>query len=114
MPYLKIIVSKTIDANRKHALLTAASAQVVAALGKPEQYMMVSVEAPVQMLFAGSEEACAFLELRAIGLPKSKAGRLTQLLGELVETHLGIRKDRVYINFTDVPPSQWGWNGQTF
>ena len=114
MPCLKITTNKSIEAGLKHNLLKAASRMVASELGKPEQYMMVSVEAPVQMLFAGTEELCAFLELRAIGLPQSKTGRLAQLLGELVETQLGIRKDRVYINFADIKPSMWGWNGETF
>jgi phenylpyruvate tautomerase PptA (4-oxalocrotonate tautomerase family) len=114
MPYLKITTNKSIDAERKHNLLKAASKMVAAELGKPEQYMMVSAETPVSMLFAGTEEPCAFLELRGIGVPESKTGKLSQLLCGLVESETGIRKDRVYINFADIRPSMWGWNGETF
>jgi len=114
MPYLKITTSKSIDAGQKHSLLKAASKMVASELGKPEQYMMVSVESPVPMLFAGTEEPCAFLELRAIGLPESKTGKLSELLCGLVESHTGIRRDRVYINFADIQPHLWGWNGETF
>lgn len=114
MPYLKITASKSIKPEDKHATLKAASRMVANELGKPEQYMMVSLEAPVQMFFAGTEEPAAFLELRGIGLPESKAGRLTELLCQLVESHLGIRKDRIYINFADVAADMWGWNGETF
>jgi phenylpyruvate tautomerase PptA (4-oxalocrotonate tautomerase family) len=114
MPYLKITTSQSIDAERKQNLLKAASKAVAAELGKPEQYMMVSVETPVSMLFGGTDKPCAFLELRGIGLPQSKTGKLSQLLGSLVESHTGIPQDRVYINFADIPPSLWGWNGDTF
>src|ERR1017187_3041912 len=114
MPYLKITTSKSLDAERKHNLLKAASKMVATELGKPEQYVMVSVESSVQMQFAGSEELCAFLELRGIELPSSKTGKLSQLLCGLVESQTGIRKDRVYINFADIKPSMWGWNGETF
>jgi len=114
MPYLKITTSQSIDAERKHNLLKAASKAVAAELGKPEQYMMVSVETPISMLFAGTDKPCAFLELRGIGLPQSKTGKLSQLLCSLVESHAGIPQDRVYINFADVSPSLWGWNGDTF
>jgi phenylpyruvate tautomerase len=114
MPYLRITTSKSIDAGQKHNLLKVASRMVAAELGKPEQYMMVSVESTVSMLFAGTEELCAFLELRGIELPESKTGRLSQLLCGLVESQTGIRKDRVYINFTDIKSSMWGWNGETF
>ena len=114
MPYLKITTNKSIDAGQKHNLLSSTSKMVAAELGKPEQYVMVSVESPVQMQFAGTEELCAFLELRGIDLPESKTGKLSQLLCDLVESQTGIRKDRVYINFADIKPSMWGWNGQTF
>jgi phenylpyruvate tautomerase len=114
MPYLKIATSKSIDAGQKHNLLKAASRMVASELGKPEQYVMVSVESPVQMQFAGTEELCAFLELRGIDLPESKTGKLSQLLCGLVESQTGVRKDRVYINFTNIKSSMWGWNGETF
>jgi phenylpyruvate tautomerase PptA (4-oxalocrotonate tautomerase family) len=114
MPCLKITTNKSIDAGQKHNLLKVASRMVASELGKPEQYMMVSVESPVQMLFAGTEEPCAFLELRAIELPESKTGKLSQLLCGLLESQTGIRKDRVYINFADIKPGMWGWNGETF
>jgi phenylpyruvate tautomerase PptA (4-oxalocrotonate tautomerase family) len=114
MPYLKITTSQSIDAQQKRELLKAASWLVATELGKPEQYMMVSAETPVPMLFAGTDQPCAFLELRGIGLPESKAGKLSHLLCGLVESHIGIPKDRVYINFADIKPSLWGWNGDTF
>lgn len=114
MPYLKITTSKSVEAAQKHRLLTAASKAIAAELGKPEQYMMVSLEAAVPMVFGGSQELSAFLELRGIGLPKTKAGKLSLLLCGLMKSELGVRKDRVYINFADVPANLWGWNGETF
>ena len=114
MPYLKITTSKSVDAETKHRLLTTASKAVATELEKPESYMMVSLEGLVPMVFGGTQEPCAFLELRGIGLPKAKAGKLSKLLCGLVETQLGVPKNRVYINFADVAPSLWGWNGETF
>jgi phenylpyruvate tautomerase len=32
----------------------------------------------------------------------------------LIEQHLHIPADRIYIGFEDVPPRLWGWNGSTF
>lgn len=114
MPYLKITTSKMVEAAQKHRLLTTASKTIAAELNKPEQYMMVSLETGVPMVFAGSQEPSAFLELRGIGLPKAKAGKLSLLLCGLMESELGVRKDRVYINFADVPANLWGWNSNTF
>jgi hypothetical protein len=64
-------------------------------------------------IFATGEPA-AFAELRGIGLPVSKTGELSRLICELIESGLGVPRQRIYINFADIPASQWGWNGQTF
>jgi phenylpyruvate tautomerase len=114
MPYLKMTTSKSIDSEQKHNLLKSASKTVATELGKPEEYMMVSIESPISMLFAGTEEPAAFLELRSIGLPEAKAAKLSKLLCGLVESQTEIRADRIYINFTDIKPSLWGWNAETF
>ena len=116
MPYLKIQTSVPINSSTPspQALLKKASRLVAKELNKPEDYVMVSLEPASAMLFAGSTEPTAFLELRAIGLPAKKTGDLSRLLCELVESELGVAKERVFINFADVSPSMWGWNGETF
>ncbi|MEJ2141681.1 MAG: phenylpyruvate tautomerase MIF-related protein, partial [Gammaproteobacteria bacterium] len=83
-------------------------------LGKPENYVMVAIEPPVPMSFAGNTEPTAYLELKSIGLPESKTQGLSQALCTLIENTTGIRKDRIYIEFADAPRAMWGWNGGTF
>lgn len=114
MPYLRIQSSKEVPGTTRQEVLKKASRLVARELSKPEGYVMVSLEPACTMLFAGSAEPNAFLELRAIGLPAAKTNDLSRSLCELVESELGIPKDRVFINFTDFPPARWGWNGETF
>ncbi len=114
MPYLKIQASKSLDNKASQAFLKKASRLVAQQLNKPEDYVMVSFEPASAMLFAGSAEPTAFLELRAIGLPVNKAGELSRLLCELIQAELGIPKERVFLTFSDVPANLWGWNGETF
>jgi phenylpyruvate tautomerase len=114
MPLLKIQTNTAIDNQRSQSLLKTASQRIAAALNKPEQYMMVSLESDLSMMFAGTSEPTAFVELRGIGLPTAKTGELSRLICELVESELGISRQRIYINFTDVRASHWGWNALTF
>ena len=114
MPLLKIQTNAAMDSQKSQSLLKNASQRIARALNKPEQYMMVSLEAGLPMLFAGSSEPTAFVELKAIGLPTGKTGELSRLLCEWLEAELGVAKQRVYINFADVPAGLWGWNGETF
>lgn len=114
MPLLKIQTNVIVPDGKRDALLKSISRTVAQQLGKPEQYMMVSLEAERPMVFAGTSEPAAFMDLKAIGLPSGKTGQLAALLCDLAKTELGVAKERVYINFTDVPANLWGWNGETF
>jgi phenylpyruvate tautomerase len=114
MPLLKIQTNAAIDDQKSQLLLKSVSQRIAEALNKPEQYMMVSLEAGRPMMFAGTSEPTAFVELKAIGLPAAKTGELARLLCEVVGSELGVAKQRIYINFADVPANLWGWNGVTF
>lgn len=101
MPYLRIQTNLPVNEAAKHKTVTRASKLVARELGKPETYIMVTF-APVQtMSYAGSEEPCAYLELKSIGLPESKTTSLSQALCKLMEKTLKIPATRVYIEFAD-------------
>jgi phenylpyruvate tautomerase PptA (4-oxalocrotonate tautomerase family) len=114
MPLLKIQTNTPMDADKKRALAASASRAVAGMLGKPERYVMVSIEENPAMLFAGSDEPLAYLELKSIGLPGNKTGDFSASLATLLGEHLGLPADRIYIEFADAPRSMWGWNGGTF
>jgi len=114
MPHLRIQTNRALSPEQSEALVKTASAAVAEALGKPEQYMMVSVTPNGTMTFAGTTEPAAFLELNSIGLPAARTTELSALLCNLIQSGTGIPKDRIYIHFADVPRQSWGWNGKTF
>lgn len=114
MPYLSIRTNKAVGEQAGQALLKKASALAARELNKPEEYVMVTLEAGRPMLLAGSAEPAAFLELRAIGLPVKKTAELSHALCDLVESELGVPRERIFINFADIPAHLWGWNGETF
>lgn len=114
MPYLKIQTNLPLTKTAERTILKQASALVTRELEKPEDYVMIALQPNTPMLFAGSDEPVAFLELKSIGLPAGKTKKLSQVLCALIEEHLGIAKDRVYVKFIDVNRSMWGWKGDTF
>ena len=114
MPLLKIQTNVNVPEGKRDGLLKNASRTVAQQLGKPESYMMVTLETEQPMVFAGTDEPTAFMDLKAIGLPAGKTGQLAALLCDLAKTELGVPKERVYINFADVPANLWGWNAETF
>lgn len=114
MPYLKIQTNLPLSRKAERAVLKTASTLVAEELDKPEAFVMVAVQANTPMLFAGSDDPVAFLELKAIGLPARKTKRLSEALCNLVQEHLGIPSSRVYVKFIDVRRGMWGWQGDTF
>lgn len=114
MPYLKIRTNRNIDPETQQELLKQASALVASGIGKPEQYVMTTFDPVQPMTFAGSDEPCAYLELKSIGLSESKTVALSMALCEFIETSLEVPASRVYIEFADAPRSMWGWNKGTF
>ncbi|MDO8543434.1 MAG: phenylpyruvate tautomerase MIF-related protein [Opitutaceae bacterium] len=114
MPYLKIQTNLPLGKKAERTILKHASILVAEQLEKPESFVMVAVQPDTPMLFAGSDDPVAFLELKAVGLPARRTKDLSEALCQLIEGHLGIPRDRVYVKFIDVKGSMWGWKGDTF
>ena len=114
MPYLKIQTNLLLSKKAERNILKDASAVVAQELGKPEEFVMIAVQPDTPMLFAGTDDPVAFLELKSIGLPAKKTKQLSRALCGLINRHLGIRPERVYVKFIDVRRGMWGWKGDTF
>jgi phenylpyruvate tautomerase PptA (4-oxalocrotonate tautomerase family) len=114
MPLLKIQTNVKTPERERASLIERLSAFVAEMLGKPESYVMLSLEHNPDMLFAGSNEPLAYLELKSIGLPAGRTKEFSDQLCNLVRGELGIPVDRVYIEFADAERDFWGWNGKTF
>jgi phenylpyruvate tautomerase PptA (4-oxalocrotonate tautomerase family) len=114
MPYLKIQTNLPLSRKAERTVLKTASALVAKELSKPEELVMLALQDDTHMLFAGSDDPVAFLELKAIGLSAKRTRKLSEALCRLIEDHLGIPPSRVYVKFIDVPRGMWGWKGDTF
>jgi len=47
-------------------------------------------------------------------LPQGRTATLSKALCELMNKTLGVKAERVYIEFADAEGALWGWNGGTF
>lgn len=114
MPYLLIQTNKNIAAERIQALMSKASKTVSEILGKSENYVMVAVQDSMHMLFAGTDQELAYVELKSIGLPEDTSPELSQGLCTLINSELGIDSKRIYIEFSNAQRHMWGWDNRTF
>ncbi len=114
MPLLKLETTVPLPEENGKPLLAALSKAMAATTGKPEQYVMVTVNHPA-MLMSGKPGDAAFVDIRGIGGLGGETNRkLSQQICRLLKDSLGIAPDRVYLNSTDIEAGNWGWNGSTF
>ncbi len=114
MPSIKLHTSVSVSEEKREAFLSTMSNILAEKIGKPEQYVMVAIEEG-PMLMSGESGPAAFADIRSIGGLNGDVNRaISASLCELFKEYLDIAQDRVYINFTDVPAVNWGWDGRTF
>ena len=114
MPYFSIETNQAIDPASNRQILKKTSAFIADLLGKPESYVMVSIQPETPLVFGGSDEPAAFVRLKSIGLPIDRCQELSEKICRLVEQEIGVPKDRVFIDFKDVARNMFAWNGKTF
>jgi phenylpyruvate tautomerase len=114
VPLLKVTTSVPPAAG--HAKLLANLSHLIAErLGKPESYMMMAIEHPTLMTFAGTTDPTCFVELKNVGRFRPElTRRLSEELCEHLSQGLGVQKSRIYIEFSDAEGYLWGHDGATF
>ncbi|XP_061691297.1 macrophage migration inhibitory factor [Syngnathoides biaculeatus] len=97
------------------ALLSEATEELAKAMGKPAQYIAVQINPEQMIMFGGKREPCALCFLHSIGkISSAQNKQYSKLLCGLLNKHLGVSPDRIYINCVDMDPSNVAWNNSTF
>ncbi|NJN47141.1 MAG: hypothetical protein HC808_12400 [Candidatus Competibacteraceae bacterium] len=114
MPLLQLQTATPVADEQQQTLLSALSKILSESIGKPESYVMVTLRSGPLMM-AGAAGDAAFADVRSIGgLGGGTNKQIAQKVCALLQEQLGIASNRVFLNFTDVSASHWGWNGSTF
>jgi phenylpyruvate tautomerase len=114
MPLLKLETSVELSNEQRQQLLASLSKIVADAIGKPEQYVMVTLGSAA-ILMAAQPGPAAFLEVKSIGgLGAEVNRRLSQKICALLAQSLRVAPSRVYLNFSELAAADWGWNGDIF
>jgi phenylpyruvate tautomerase len=112
MPYLH--VHTNVEIKDVDGLLRELSARTAKGLGKPEGYVMIHCSDRHPMLFAGTGEPLAFVELKSLGLSGAQTAGLSAQICDLLQQRLGIDPSRIYIEFAAPERAMWGWDKGTF
>ena len=114
MPYIKLTTSAKVAPQTAESIKAAFGKAIENFPGKSEQWLMVSVQDCVPMWFRGDNSAdTAMVDVELLGAVNSAASsKMTADVCAILEKHLGIAPDRVYVKYTGY--SDWGWNGNNF
>ena len=114
MPLMQIKTNVILPEKQCEALLAPLSKLLADQTRKPEAYCLVACERAA-MLFGGKPGPAAFVDVRGIGgLNRDMNTKLAAALAVALKQALGIPPDRLYITFTEVAATHWGWNGELF
>lgn len=115
MPTLNIITNVPGNGVDNSDVILSLSKAVAASVGKPEQWVMVSLTTDKPMCYSGTEAPCAYGELISIGaIGGEKNKKISAAIAEVLQGKLKVDPSRFYIKFVDVARSDFGWNGSTF
>ena len=114
MPLIRITTNINIDSPTLNTALKIVSESVATMLGKPESYVMLDYQRSPHMLFAGTGESTAYIELKSLGLEENKTTEFSKMLCTLLNDQFGIQGNRIYIEFSNPERHMWGWDKRTF
>jgi len=116
MPLLNMFSSaKQPDEPALAQMLKSFSSLLARELGKPESYVMVGLAPRMDLSFAGSRDPACYAELKNVGrLPADKVEHLSAVLCDAIAKALGVKRNRIYIEFTNADGALWGFDGGTF
>ncbi|CAI2349015.1 unnamed protein product [Caenorhabditis sp. 36 PRJEB53466] len=116
MPVFTLNVNVSVSADKKVDILKELSTVVGKLLGKPQSYMCVHINTDQAITFAGTTDPAGFAVLKSIGgVGTSKQNNnLASEIFPIIEKHIGIPGNRLYIEFVNLGAADIAFSGNTF
>jgi phenylpyruvate tautomerase len=116
MPLIQLDTSFSFpDQDKKQSIAKTLSQITAEGTGKPEQYVMASINDGLAMVMSGASGPSALITIKAIGgLSKSVNQALAGKISQLLQKELNIPTNRIYVTFEELSPAHWAWGGKTF
>lgn len=113
MPYFSIETNEQIDSAVNEDLMKKATKFLAEMMGKPEHVIMVTIKPGMPYVFGGLGDPAAYVRIKAVSLERDKCPEFSKKVCDFLEGEIGVPKDRVFIEFVDIDPKIFGFNGST-
>ena len=116
MPLIQLFTSCDISTQEERETLAKKLSKLAATcIGKPEQYVMASVQDKAAMTMGGEPTSAALVSVKSIGgLSREVNKKLSAETCQILREELGIADECIYITFEELPATHWGWKADTF
>ena len=112
MPVLKIETNQPLSREQTAALMKKSTDMLCRVLGKDKTYMMVYVDAGCSMMFNGSTEPFAFVQLRQFAFEEDQAAGIIEGISAFIADELQVSPNRQYIQLAEMESALFGWDGK--
>ncbi|MBN2419852.1 MAG: hypothetical protein JXL81_10740 [Deltaproteobacteria bacterium] len=113
MPYFSIETNQNVEAADRSELMSKATGFLAEMLKKPVRAIMVTIKPGMPYMFSGTDDPTAFVQIKAVALEKGKCPEFSRQVCDFIENEISVPRDRIFIEFTDLDPSIFGFNGNT-
>ncbi len=110
MPLVTISTSEEIE--QKKEFIKKVAELTGKLTNKSLNYVMVRLIDSLDMYFSESHSPCCYLEVKSIGALDSST--MAPIFSDFIKKEIEIPPNRIFINFEDISPSNWAWDGKTF
>ena len=113
MPMIQSKVTVELPHEKRDAL-KAELGKAISILGKPENYLMLSIEDKQDLYFAGKKlDKGAYVEVKVLGSVDAAASdKMTAKICDIFDSLLGIPGGSIYVSYWGT--QNWGHNGGNF
>ncbi|TKY65760.1 Macrophage migration inhibitory factor-like [Spatholobus suberectus] len=112
MPCLTLSTNVSLDGVDTSSILSEVISTVAKIMGRPDSYVMTSLEGSIPTCFGGTEEPAAYGELVSIGALNPELNKkLSAEIACVLETKLSVPKSRFFLKFYDIEGYNCGFNG---
>ena len=107
--------SPDIKSNKISTLQDCARSILSEEIGKSSDFVLTMINFCEDMTFGDSSNYCAFAEVKNVGkIETNVTSSISKKLCSLISECLGVKEEKVYIEFQESERHLWGWNGRTF
>ena len=113
MPLALVYLGTKVSDNVKGEIAKEAMKILSEVIGKPIMYCSSQV-CDSAGGFAANAEPSVFIDVKSVGGLQGKQKDLSDRFCSLIESKTSVKGDKVYLNFTELTGSMWGYNHKTF